>query len=217
MDAEETDFYFTLSEKSDEVLFKDRGSKFFGNAFPVKTEEEIKEYLELLKSNDHKAGHFCYAWRLGEKYEHYRANDDGEPSNSAGIPIYGQIQSFEITNVLVVVRRHFGGTKLGIPGLINAYRTTAKMALENASIVRKTINFSYLLTFDYPVINTVMRVIKEHNLTILDQVLELNCRIFISVRKKDSEDFFLVRKHQWCENRACGRNDLIFCLLIHLF
>ncbi len=190
MEEEERDFYFTLSSSSEEVLFKDRGSKFIGIAFPIKTEEEAKEKLDLLRNNDHKAGHFCYAWRLGENYEHYRTNDDGEPSNSAGAPIYGQIQSFDLTNVLIVVRRHFGGTKLGIGGLINAYRTTAKMAMENAVIVRRTIDCTYLISFDYPVINTVMRIIKEHNLNVVDQILELDCRIFISVRKKDSAKVF---------------------------
>lgn len=186
MNEKETDYYYTISSSGKEVLFKDRGSKFFGTAFPINSEEGVKEKLDNLKSQDKKAGHFCYAWRLGENYEHYRANDDGEPSNSAGAPIYGQIQSLELTNVLVVVRRHFGGTKLGIPGLIHAYRTTAKMALENSKITKKTINHTYVLSFDYPIINTVMRMLKEHDILVIEQILELDCQIYISVRKKES-------------------------------
>lgn len=186
----EKDHYKTIVAQSEEVLFKDRASKFFGIAFPVKTEDDTKNCLENLKAKHPKAGHFCYAWQLGENYEHYRANDDGEPANSAGMPIYGQLQSFEVTNILVVVLRYFGGTKLGLGGLINAYRTTAKMALENSKIVTKTINIEYKISFDYPSINKVMRIIKEQNLTVLNQVLELNCTIFISVRKKEAPFVF---------------------------
>lgn len=189
-DLNEKDHYKTIVSKSEEVLFKDRASKFFGVAFPVKTEEEVKECLEDLKTKHSKAGHFCYAWQLGGNYEHYRANDDGEPSNSAGMPIYGQLQAFEVTNVLVVVLRYFGGTKLGVGGLINAYRTTAKMALENSKIVTKTIDFTFKISFDYPTMNKVMRVIKEQNLRIIDQVLELDCTIYILVRKKEADRVF---------------------------
>lgn len=189
-DLNEKDRYKTIVSESEEVLFKDRASKFFGVAFPVKTEEEVKECLENLKTKHSKAGHFCYAWQLGENYEQYRANDDGEPSNSAGMPIYGQLQAFEVTNVLVVVLRYFGGTKLGVGGLINAYRTTAKMALENSKIVTKTIDFTFKISFDYPTMNKVMRVIKEQNLRIVDQVLELDCTIYILVRKKEADRIF---------------------------
>lgn len=189
-DLNEKDRYKTIVSKSEEVLFKDRASKFFGVAFPVKTEEEVKECLENLKTKHSKAGHFCYAWQLGENYEQYRANDDGEPSNSAGMPIYGQLQAFDVTNVLVVVLRYFGGTKLGVGGLINAYRTTAKMALENSKIVTKTIDFTFKISFDYPTMNKVMRVIKEQNLRIVDQVLELDCTIYILVRKKEADRIF---------------------------
>ena len=128
------DTYKTIITASEEVLFKDRNSKFFGYAFPVTTEEEIREHLEQLKKKHHSARHGCYAWQLGKEDLHYRANDDGEPSNSAGMPIYGQIQSFEVTNILIVVVRYFGGVKLGVGGLINAYKTAAQMALEVAQI-----------------------------------------------------------------------------------
>ena len=120
------DTYITITQPSPEVLHKDRNSKFYGYAFPVTSEDEIKTCLDQLKKKHYQAGHFCYAWQLGMTYDSYRYNDDGEPSNSAGAPIYGQLQSFDLTNVFVVVVRYFGGTKLGVGGLIQAYRTTAQ-------------------------------------------------------------------------------------------
>ncbi|MEZ4816977.1 MAG: YigZ family protein [Flavobacteriaceae bacterium] len=186
----EKDSYKTLSKPAPEVLFKDRGSKFYGYAFPVINEDEIKEQLELLKKQHHTARHWCYAWQLGKKYEHYRTNDDGEPSNSAGMPIYGQLQSFEVTNTLVVVVRYFGGTKLGVGGLIQAYKTAAQMVLENSTIIEKTIDEIFQITFDYPEMNTVMRIVKEENLEIISQKLELHCELNIAVRKKDAEKIF---------------------------
>lgn len=184
------DTYKTITEASEEILFKDKNSKFFGYAFPVKSEEEAKEHLEALKKQHHQARHWCYAWQTGKEDFQYRANDDGEPSNSAGMPIYGQIQSFEVTNILVVVVRYFGGIKLGVGGLINAYKTAAQMALQTSKIVERTIDKKFLIKFDYPEINIVMRMIKENNLKVLDQNLELDCKIYISVRKKDSEEIF---------------------------
>lgn len=187
---EEKDLYKTIATQTAEVLFKDRNSKFFGVAFPVKNEEEIKVSLEALKEKHPKARHFCYAWQLGKHYEHYRANDDGEPTNSAGMPIFGQLQAFEVTNVLVVVLRYFGGTKLGVSGLINAYRTAAKMALEEAKIIEKTIDLHYKISFDYPQMNKVMRIVKEQNLSVDNQIMELDCKLFLSVRKKDAQRIF---------------------------
>lgn len=184
------DTYRTLTKASEEVLFKDRNSKFFGYAFPVKHEEEIKQHLEELKKKHHSARHWCYAWQLGKDNFQFRANDDGEPSNSAGMPIYGQIQSFDVTNILIVVVRYFGGVKLGVGGLINAYRTAAQMALEASNIVTRTIDKKFEIAFDYPEMNKVMRVIKENNLNVLDQILELDCRIIISVRKKEAERIY---------------------------
>ena len=186
----EKDTYKTILKPSEEVLFKEKGSKFFGYAFPVTSEEEIKEHLENLKKQHHTARHWCYAWQLGKNYESYRANDDGEPSNSAGMPIYGQLQSFDVTNILVVVVRYFGGTKLGVGGLIQAYKTTAQMALEASEIIEKTIDENYFLKFDYPEMNTVMRIIKEQNLNIVNQRMELSCEIEISVRKKEARQIF---------------------------
>ncbi|MDT0295560.1 IMPACT family protein [Mesonia ostreae] len=186
----ERDVYKTIHQPGEEVLFKDKGSKFFGYAFHVKTEDEVKAHIEDLKTKHHQARHWCYAWQLGKNYEHYRANDDGEPSNSAGMPIYGQLQSFEVTNILIVVVRYFGGTKLGVGGLINAYKTTAQMALEASKIRTKTINVEYELTFDYPNMNKVMRVIKEKNLHVKNQVLELDCKIYLLIREKEAESIF---------------------------
>lgn len=184
------DTYRTITKASEEVLFKDRNSKFFGYAFPVTHEEEIKQHLEELKKKHHSARHWCYAWQLGKDNFQFRANDDGEPSNSAGMPIYGQIQSFDVTNILVVVVRYFGGVKLGVGGLINAYRTAAQMSLEASNIVTRTIDTKFEVAFDYPEMNKVMRVIKENNLNVIDQMLELDCRIIISVRKKEAERIY---------------------------
>ncbi len=182
------DTYKTIANPSEEVLFKEKNSKFFGYAFPVCSQEEIKMHLEQLKKKHFGALHFCYAYQIGTEKIEFRANDDGEPSNSSGMPIYGQIQSFELTNILIVVVRFFGGTKLGVGGLISAYKTTAQMALEAASIIEKTIDVSFKITFDYKNMNKVMRIIKEKKLNAISQKMELNCEIEISTRKKNAEE-----------------------------
>mgnify|MGYP001791344666 CR=1 FL=1 len=188
----EKDTYKTIVAPSEETLFKDRNSKFFGYAFPVQTEEEIKERLEALRKLHHTARHHCYAWQIGTETTRFRANDDGEPNNSAGQPIYGQIQAFDVTNVLIVSVRYFGGTKLGVGGLINAYRTSAQYALEASEIIEKTINIVYQLTFGYDMMNKVQRIIKERNLEIVFQKLELDCEYHISVRKNEAEAIFEI-------------------------
>ncbi len=167
------DTYKSITQPSEEILFKDKNSKFFGYAFPIHSEEDAKLHLEELKKKHHQARHWCYAWQIGKEEQDYqfRANDDGEPSNSAGMPIYGQIQSFEVTNILIVVVRYFGGVKLGVGGLINAYRTAAQMALEASKIIKRTIDERFVIHFDYPEMNIVMRIIKEHNLNIIEQDL----------------------------------------------
>jgi len=184
------DTYRTLDFPSEEVLYKEKNSKFFGYAFPISSEEQAKDFLDDLRKQHHSARHWCYAFQLGTEKIHFRANDDGEPSNSAGMPIYGQIQSFEITNVLVVVVRYFGGVKLGVGGLISAYRTAAQMALEASEIVEKTIDIHYLVSFDYKNMNKVMRVIKEKNLDIVSQKMEMSCEIELKTRKKNAEIVF---------------------------
>jgi len=186
------DVYKTIEKPSVETLFKEKGSKFFGYTFPVISEDDVKERLEELRKKHHTARHFCYAYQLGIEKIKFRANDDGEPNNSAGMPIYGQIQSFEVTNILVVSVRYFGGTKLGVGGLISAYKTSAQMALEASCILAKTINIFYKLTFNYDLMNAVQRVVKEKNIEIVHQKLEMNCEYTISVRKNDSEMIFTI-------------------------
>ncbi|MCZ8196788.1 MAG: YigZ family protein [Flavobacterium sp.] len=184
------DTYKTIAFPSEEILFKEKNSKFFGYSFPVTTEEEIKNHLEILRKKHFGAVHWCYAFQLGVDKIQFRANDDGEPSNTAGMPIYGQIQSFGLTNILVVVVRFYGGIKLGVGGLIAAYRTSAQMALEDAEIIEKTIDVHYLISFDYKNMNKVMRVIKEKNLEIIFQKMEMSCEIEIATRKKNAEIVF---------------------------
>ncbi|KGO86274.1 hypothetical protein Q765_11890 [Flavobacterium rivuli WB 3.3-2 = DSM 21788] len=182
----QNDTYKTLSAPSEETLFKEKNSKFFGYAFPIVREDEVKPLLEEVRKKHSSAGHCCYAFQLGTDKIYYRTNDDGEPNNTAGMPIYGQIQSFGVTNVLVVVVRYFGGVKLGVGGLISAYRTSAQMALEASDIIEKTINVQYTLKFGYAVMNKVMRVIKEKNLDIISQKMEMDCEIVIATRKKNA-------------------------------
>ena len=186
----EKDSYKTITKASEETLFKDRNSKFFGYAFPVLNEDDVKESIDLLKKKHHAARHFCYAYQIGVDQMKYRANDDGEPNNSAGMPIYGQIQSFEVTNILIVSVRYFGGTKLGVGGLINAYKTSAQITLEASNIIEKTINIFFQLNFQYDLMNKVMRIVKEKNLTIVRQKLELDCEYVISIRKKEAQSVF---------------------------
>jgi len=181
------DTYKTLDQPSKEILLKEKKSKFFGYAFPFQSEDEVKPILESIKKQHHTAGHVCYAWQLGTEEFRYRANDDGEPNNSAGPPIYGQIKAFDLTNVLVAVARIYGGTKLGVGGLISAYRTAAQMALEASQIKEKLIEDTFHLSFDYPEMDKVMRVIKQKNYQIRSQKLELTCQLLISARKSESK------------------------------
>lgn len=188
------DTYNTIASPSEEILFKEKNSKFFGYAFPITSEEELKPILDVLRKKHPHAGHFCYAYQIGTDPVSYRANDDGEPSNSAGMPIYGQLQSFDVTNTVVVIARLFGGTKLGVGGLISAYKTTAQITLESCEIIEKTIDVHYIISFDYKNMNKVMRVIKEKNLDIVDQGMEMNEEsglpigiIEIKIRKKNAE------------------------------
>jgi uncharacterized YigZ family protein len=184
------DTYLTLTEPSPEILFKEKNSKFFGYAFPITSEEEVKTHIENLKKQHFSARHWCYAYQIGTTKIQYRANDDGEPNNSAGMPIYGQIQSFGVTNVLVVVVRYFGGVKLGVGGLITAYKTGAQMALEASDIIEKTIDVHFLIHFDYKNMNKVMRIIKEKNISIISQKMEADCQIEIATRKKNAKTIF---------------------------
>ena len=158
----------------------------------MSNESQIKSHIEQLKKEHHQSRHWCYAYQIGTTAAkmQYRANDDGEPNNSAGMPIYGQIQSFDLTNVLIVVVRYFGGVKLGVSGLINAYRTAAQLALENAQLETRTINQEFLIQFEYKDMNKVMRLIKENRIRIIDQSLELSCEIKISVRLNETNQVY---------------------------
>lgn len=180
------DNYYEIKAAS-EGLYKDKGSKFIARAFPVFHEEEIKLILEQLRKEYYDARHHCYAYILNPDKSAYRTNDDGEPSGSAGKPIYGQLLSHDLTNILVVVIRYFGGTKLGIPGLINAYKSATKDAIDNGFIVKKTVLDVYSLKFEYPLMNTIMRFIKDEDLEQLKNVFEISCYMEIAVRKSESE------------------------------
>lgn len=187
---ENIDTYKTIDQASEEILFKEKNSKFFGYAFPFESEDELKPIIDGLKKQHPNAGHFCYAYQIGTNKIYYRANDDGEPSNSAGMPIYGQIQSFGVTNILIVVVRLFGGVKLGVGGLISAYKTATQLSLENCDIIEKTIDVQYQILFEYKNMNKVMRIIKEKNLDIVSQKMEMSCEIIIKTRKKNAEIIF---------------------------
>ncbi len=189
-DSEIKDTYNTIDTAVENILFKEKNSKFIGYAYPITSENEVKTHIENLKKDHFSARHWCYAYQIGTETFKFRANDDGEPSNSAGMPIYGQIQSFEITNVLIVVVRYFGGVKLGVGGLISAYKTTAQLTLEEANIIEKTIDKHFKVTFDYKNMNKVMRIIKEKNMNIVNQKMELNCEIEIATRKKNAKTIF---------------------------
>jgi uncharacterized YigZ family protein len=180
------DVYQTIENES-EGSVKDKGSKFYAFAFPVKHEDEVKEILTRLKKEHHSARHHCYAWRMGTEEITFRANDDGEPSSTAGKPILGQLQSFNVTNILIVVVRYFGGTLLGVSGLINAYRNAAAEALKNAVIIQKTIEKEIILSFTYNELAEVMNTIKLENLTIINTRFEEKCNLTFSVRKSEYE------------------------------
>ena len=178
---------FKTIEKPSEGYFKDKGSKFLAYAYPVNSEEEIKELITRIKKEHHSARHHCYAWRLGSEEIQFRANDDGEPSSTAGKPILGQLQSFGVTNVLLIVVRYFGGILLGASGLINAYRTAAADALNNATIKIQLIERFFEVQFNYENLNDVMLIIKQENLNVVKTQFEESCRLVFSVKKSDAQ------------------------------
>jgi uncharacterized YigZ family protein len=183
------DSYKTILNPSEGLVYKEKGSKFFGYAFPFSNEEDVKMYLLMLKKQHHTARHWCYAWKIGIEDPQYRVNDDGEPHNSAGQPIYGQILSFDLTNILVVVVRYFGGTKLGVGGLISAYKVAAQLALDNAVVIEKYLEVNFTILVDYQNLNKLMRFIKEHQIDILSQKMEMNCEIKFAIRKNEFEKY----------------------------
>ncbi|MGB2128105.1 MAG: IMPACT family protein [Flavicella sp.] len=190
--------YRTLSENSPTSIFKEKGSKFIGYAFPVSDEATIKACIATVKKEHHTARHWCYAWRMGTDPYQFRVNDDGEPSNSAGQPIYGQILASDLTNVLIVVVRYFGGVKLGVGGLIRAYKESAQLTLANAEKVDKEIQYMLELTFDYAHMNKIMRIIKQKNLSIKSQNLSNKCNLILNVNKGHfTEVKNLFKKHHF--------------------
>ena len=180
------DSYKTIARPA-ETTYRQLSSKFLVYAYPVETEAEIKEYLDALRKRWFDATHHCYAWRLGAKGEHFRANDDGEPSSTAGKPILGQLLSQEITNCLVVVVRYFGGTKLGVPGLIAAYKESTALVLSECEIVERTVDVVVEVSFSYVVMNDVMRIVKDMQPKVVDQVFDNLCTMTLSIREGDSE------------------------------
>lgn len=183
------DTYFTIASPS-EGLYKEKGSKFLAFAYHVETEAEVKEHVERIKKEYFDARHHCYAYILGARKDAFRINDDGEPSGTAGKPIHGQLLSKDLTNVLVVVVRYFGGIKLGVSGLINAYKTAARDALDQAKIVEKTIDLGYHLHFEYPLMNDVMRILKEYDIPPSNPKFELDCELDFFIRQSLSVQIY---------------------------
>jgi len=181
------DLYRTIKAPS-EGVYKEKGSKFLAFAYPVSNEASIKERLATLQKQFHDARHYCYAWRLGPEKTHYRANDDGEPSGSAGKPIYGQIVSRDLSDILVVVVRYFGGTKLGVGGLIQAYRAAASGALDKSTIIERKVYDTLKLEFGYEQMNSVMKVIKDKQLDFEDQIFDMNCSLILKSWKRKTEE-----------------------------
>lgn len=183
-----TFFYKTIEKPVEDILLKEKGSKFIGFAYPVNNEKELKETLDQLKSVHPKATHHCYAFRLGLNGENYRANDDGEPSGSAGLPIYNQLLANEITNILLVVVRYYGGTKLGVSGLVKTYKESAKLTLEEAHIITKELHTELEILFHFNQQNTIFTLLNKFDAKVLEFDAEENCRILASVKLSQKEN-----------------------------
>ncbi len=183
----EADFYYTIGSPG-MAEFKDRGSKFIAYAFPVQSIPDFKKCIESVKKEHPKATHHCFAYRLGLDGNVFRVNDNGEPSGTAGKPILGQIDSKQLTDILIVVVRYFGGTLLGVPGLINAYKNAAALVLQTTPIVQKPIEIRYSLQFDYTVMNEVMHIIKQYNASVTEKEMNLFCRMVIGIQRSRYED-----------------------------
>ncbi|MBT8305626.1 MAG: YigZ family protein [Maribacter sp.] len=202
---EKPDRYHTLARPSTPILYKVKNSRFYGYAYPLISENEVRPLLDSLKTKHPAANHYCYAWRLGVNSTSYRVNDDGEPKNTAGMPIYGQIQSFKLTNVLVVVVRIFGGTKLGVGGLIGAYRNTAQMALMASKVVEKTILVQVVIKFGYADMDKVMRIIKQNKIKIVTQHFEMDCNVVVDIPKSQVTE--IIGKFSALKNVAVLKKD----------
>jgi len=183
--------YYTI-EKSAEGFYKSKGSKFYGYAYPVFSKEDINASLLAVKQMHPKAGHHCYSWRLGMTDDLYRINDDGEPSGTAGKPIYGQIRSKNLRNILIIIVRYFGGTKLGVAGLISSYKSTAEQTLQNSSIIERNVKDYFSLQFDYTNLNGMMSLLKKSPVDIIEQNFENACFIKLSINLADREKLILA-------------------------
>jgi uncharacterized YigZ family protein len=190
----EQDFFYTI-EKDGTAEFKDRGSKFIGYAFPISSVEGFKEKLNEVKKLHPKATHHCFAYRLGLDGNTFRVSDDGEPSGSAGRPILGQIDSKELVNVVVIVVRYFGGTLLGVPGLINAYKSAASLVLQTTPLVQRPVEQELMVQFDYTQMNDIMRVVKQYNGRIINQEMQLFCSMTVAVpRNRFTEISYILKE-----------------------
>jgi uncharacterized YigZ family protein len=183
----EQDFYYTITQSST-AEFKDRGSKFIAYAFPIETADDFKKQLQSLKKEHPKAVHHCFAYRIGTDGNSFRSSDDGEPSGTAGKPMLGQIDSKELTNLAVIVVRYWGGTLLGVPGLINAYKTAVSLALQVTPIIQKQVETVYSIEFDYTQMNEVMIILKQFNCSIITQEMQLFCNIITGIPKNRTEE-----------------------------
>lgn len=183
----EQGFYNTIAQTST-AEFKDRGSKFIAYAFPIETADDFKQQLQVIKKEHPKAVHHCFAYRIGTDGNTFRSSDDGEPSGTAGKPILGQIDSKELTNIAVVVVRYWGGTLLGVPGLINAYKTAAALAFQVTPITQKQVEIKYSIEFDYTRMNEIMMILKQYNCTVITQEMQLFCIITTGIPKNRLEE-----------------------------
>jgi uncharacterized YigZ family protein len=181
-----SDEYKTITHSA-QGSFRDKGSKFLSFAFPAASEQEVKQHLETLKKQYFDATHHCYAYVLGFDKSAYRINDDGEPSGTAGRPIYGQILSNDLTNILIVVIRYYGGTKLGVPGLINAYKTSAAEALRNVTVITRIVKEMYQIEYPYEAMNNVMKIIKDETLEVINNEFGMKCVIRLAIRHSEAE------------------------------
>lgn len=199
------EFYYTI-DRTTTAEFKDRGSKFIAYTFPVQSTEDFKKNLEVIKKEHPKATHHCFAYRLGLDNNIFRVSDDGEPSGTAGKPILGQIDSKKLTNVLVIVVRYFGGTLLGVPGLINAYKSAAALALQVTPVIQKPIEDAYTLQFDYTQMNEVMMIVKQWNCSVLEKDMNLFCRLVVGIPKSRVEE--ALYKFKEIRNVEITKNSL---------
>ncbi len=204
----EQDEFLTIN-KAGEGLYKEKGSKFIGYAEPVEKEEDIKIILDNIKAEHHNARHHCYAYRLGIDKEIFRMNDDGEPSSTAGKPIYGQILANNLTNIIIIVVRYFGGTKLGTSGLIRAYKTAAEDAINKTTIIKRTVGEIFTLEFEYDKMNEVMKIIHDENLKLLEKNFQSYCTFKIGIRQKNQENL-INRMKQSKEIKIAKANKTVY-------